>query len=62
MTALRLPLVYSPSDESYVQVDAYEAFVKLDIRECDERMALSLAPEEARALAAILLHQAAEAS
>jgi hypothetical protein len=65
VSAIRLPLEqYSPPDD-HIEVDSYEGLVHVDIHLGDlmassERISVSLAPPEARALASMLTHHAGE--
>jgi hypothetical protein len=43
-----------------VEIDGYEYLVHLTLIEGDERMNVTLGPDDARAVAAALVHQASE--
>lgn len=59
MTIIRVALISTPDGE-HVEVDAYEYLVHLQLHEGENVMGMSLGPDDARALAAVLVHQASE--
>lgn len=60
MTVIRVALMSSPDEGEHVDVDAYEYLVHLRLREGENEMGMSLGPDDARGLAAVLVHQASE--
>jgi hypothetical protein len=63
MTIVRLPLQQYTPDKDRIEVGVYEGFVHLDVYlegQGVERVSVSLLGDEARALAAMLDHQASE--
>lgn len=60
MAILQIPVMAGPSPARSIDVDAYEGGIHLDLRAVTEDGTIELTTNEARAVAAVLVHQAGE--
>lgn len=60
MAILQIPVVAGPSPARSIEVDAYEGGIHLHLGAVTDDGTIELTTDEARAIAAVLVHQAGE--